>query len=185
MATERHDRSRLQIALLDGATPLPAFTCGDEDLDGFLRDDALRLQKADVTRVYLAWYETELVGYAAVLTDAIQLRTNDVKRLKPLTYVDSKIIPAVKLGRLGVSVSFRRQFSGCGTELVRTAANVALTIGGLAGCRLLTLDAYQDSVAFYRKLGFATRPSDADDHTRRTVPMWLDLLADHSWIWAT
>ena len=143
MPTARLDRSRLQITILDGATRLPAFTCGDEDLDGFLRDDALRLQQADVTRVYLAWYEAGLVGYAALLTDAVQLRMNDVKRLRPLTFGDSKIIPAVKLGRLGVSVPFRAQFSGCGMELVRVAANVALTIGGLAGCRLLTVDAYQ------------------------------------------
>ena len=42
---------------------LATFTCGEPDLDDFLRSDALRLQSHRVVRTYLAFHETVLVGY--------------------------------------------------------------------------------------------------------------------------
>jgi hypothetical protein len=41
---------------------LGTFTCGEPDLDDFLRSDALRLQSHRLARTYLALYETVLVG---------------------------------------------------------------------------------------------------------------------------
>lgn len=181
MPAPRLDRSRLEVAALDGSTALPPFLSGDDDLDGFLRDDAARLQDAGVTRVYLAWYESELVGYAALLSDSMQLKTNDVKRLRPLAHDDSHVIPAVKLGRLAVSLAFRARIAGCGTALVRFVAAVAESVAESVGCRLLTVDAYRDSVEFYRRLGFSMRKSDVEDVSRNTIPMWLDLQACHPW----
>ena len=84
MPPARLDPEHFEVTQLDESQSLPPFTCGDSDLDEFLRDDALHLQQAGVTRVYLGWYDSDLVGYAAVLASEIKLKTNDVKRLKPL-----------------------------------------------------------------------------------------------------
>lgn len=177
------DRSRLEISKLDPSSTLPAFSCGDDDLDEFLRDDAAHLQEAGVSQVYLAWYEAELVGYAAVLADAIQLKTNDVKRLRPLTYQDAQlIIPAVKLGRLAVSTAFKDRYSRCGTCLVQLVVDLAQSVTEVVGCRLLTVDAYRASIGFYSKLGFASRKLDVEDSNRKTIPMWLDLRCERTWI---
>jgi len=184
MPSSRLDPSRLEISLLTEADgPLPAFSCGDDDLDAFLRDDAIGLQADNVTRVYLAWYRIEfqdasaLVGYAALVASTIELATREKKRcnLQGLHY---KLIPAVKLGRLAVSTQFKQVFSGCGTVLVREAVKSAWDAQEIIGCRLLTVDAYRSSVEFYKKLGFSWRHSEENDPGKETVTMWLDLDAE-------
>jgi GNAT superfamily N-acetyltransferase len=179
MSSARLDPEHFEVTQLDESEPLPPFTCGDIDLDEFLRDDALRLHQAGVTRVYLAWYENELIGYAAVLASEIKLKTNDVKKLEPLAHDDFHVIPGIKIGRLAVSAAFKSRH--CGTRLVQLVADLAEECGENFGCRLLIVDAYRTSVEFYHRLGFRMRQADIDDTARITVPMWLDLQQPRDW----
>jgi hypothetical protein len=80
---------------------LATFACGEPDLDDFLRSDALRLQAHRVVRTYLAFHETVLVGYMALLADAVVLETKERKRLA-LGSHDHPIVPALKIARLAV-----------------------------------------------------------------------------------
>ncbi len=149
------------------------FSCGDEDLNRFLKDDAFRLQQKDVCRVYLARYEGELVGYIAVLTDAIELKSGERRKLQ-LTHTDHPIIPALKIGRLAVTTSARTRMRGIGTFLVQTAFLVAQQVSKYAGCRLITVDAYAQSIGFYESLGFV-RNKSSDQPLRSTISLRLDL----------
>jgi hypothetical protein len=56
------DAQRLEIRQIRDVdeAELTAFECGDDDLNGFLRDDALRLQKRNTVTTYLALYDGEL-----------------------------------------------------------------------------------------------------------------------------
>jgi hypothetical protein len=55
---------QLRIRLLASADEplLHTFSCGDPDLDDFLRTDALRLQAQRVASTYLAFFEEQLVA---------------------------------------------------------------------------------------------------------------------------
>lgn len=165
------------------ASLVQTFTCGEADLDDFVRTDALRLQTHGVVRCYLAFFGAELVGYMAVLSDAIVLETKERKRLA-LGAGDHPIVPAVKIARLGVSEPFRRTHAGVGTALVHIAHAMALDIADRVGCRLLTVDAYPESVAFYERLGFV--PNRAKPYRDREHPsMRLDILLPAPPSWAT
>ena len=134
--------------------------------------------------MYLASYSGELVGYLALLNDAIILQTGERKKLG-LGHADSKTIPALKIGRLAVAYGFRLKYCGVGTQLMAFAYAKALLIAQSSGCRLLTVDAYNqdsaDSVAFYKKLGFiANKKQDQDELDRPAPPVQgsLPTLAD-------
>lgn len=179
MTTERRaiDRARLQVRplVVTDAGDLAAFACGDDDLDAFLRDDALRLEDQRVARTYLAHYDGALVGYITVLADAIILETRERKGLR-LRHEDHPVIPALKIARLGVAASFRARHRGVGEALMAFAFLLALDLGERVGCRLLTLDAYAQSLEFYQRLGFV--PNRAKPYRDREHPsMRLDLYA--------
>jgi GNAT superfamily N-acetyltransferase len=159
----------------------PTFTCGDDDLDDFLRTDALRLQAQRVASTYLAFFEEQLVGYMTLLADAVVLETKERKRLA-LSSQDHPSVPALKVARLAVHETFRATHAGAGTALLQIAHALALDIADRVGCRLLTLDAYPAALPFYEKLGFVVNRSRAY-HGRQRPSMRLDIFPStpHSW----
>jgi ribosomal protein S18 acetylase RimI-like enzyme len=93
------------------------------------------------------------------------------------------MVPALKIARLGVSAAFRATHRGAGESLVRYAYAKALELAEHVGCRLLTLDAYALSIAFYERLGFVRNqakvyegkdhPSMRLDVFARVAPAWI------------
>ena len=67
------DLRRLEIRLLSAADieALRSFDCGDEDLNGFVRDDALRLATQRAVTTYVASYDGAITGYVSLMVDAI------------------------------------------------------------------------------------------------------------------
>lgn len=160
------DRSLLEIRDLspDDMTAAAGFSCGDPDLDDFLRSDALRLQTHHVARTFVAIYEAVLVGYVALLADAVELKPNERKKLA-LHFRDHPMVPALKIARLAIAESFSGR--RLGETLVRFAAVRALDIEAHAGCRLLTVDAYPKAIGFYERLGFVRNQANAYEGRER------------------
>lgn len=160
------DRALLEIRALqaDDMAAAAGFTCGDVDLDDFLRSDALRLQTQRAARTFVAVYEAELAGYVALLVDAVELKPNERKKLD-LHFRDHPMVPALKIARLGVAVAF--QGRGLGETLVHFAVARVLDIEAHAGCRLLTVDAYPAAVGFYERLGFVRNQARAYEGLER------------------
>lgn len=185
------DPFRLEILQLEAADLSRAteFSCGtsdeDEDLNDFLRSDALRLQARNIVSTFVAYYgevgSGVLVGYVSLLTDTIKLETREKKRLD-LAHDDHPFVPALKVARLAVHAAFRQQFRGTGEALMRFACERAFRVAELAGCRLLTLDAYPKSVGFYETLGF--KRSRSKEYAAKEHPsMWLDLFGSEPPRW--
>jgi len=184
------DLSLLEIRSFeeDSGSDFAAFTCGDDDLDDFIRTDALRLQSLNVARSYVAWYEGETRGYVTLMSDAVVLKPNERKKLRDgsgnaLAFEDHPVVPALKIARLAVCKELRSSRRGIGEALVRFSFYTGLDLSEAVGCRLLTLDAYPDALPFYEKLGFVRnldtayegkpRPSMRLDLFARLAPGWL------------
>jgi GNAT superfamily N-acetyltransferase len=173
---------RVRALAAEDAEAVDGFVCGDVDLDDFLRTDALRLQRHHVARTYLAFLDGQLVGYMTLLADAVGLETRERKRLA-LSSTDHPSVPALKIARLAVGREVRLERRGAGTALVAIAYAMALDLADRVGCRLLTVDAYPESVPFYERLGFVTNrakpyqgrthPSMRLDVFPPTPPAWL------------
>jgi GNAT superfamily N-acetyltransferase len=134
------------------------FECGDNDLNDFIRHDAVR-------------HRMELLAETYALKEAIQLSRSARRRILPQKK-QYPFLPAVKIARLGVLSPF--QGKNIGTLLINMSKNMFLR-DNRTGCRFMTVDAYnkQQVINFYQKNGFAFL-SEADQK-KETRSMYFDL----------
>lgn len=141
------------------------FSCGVERLDNFLKLNAKKQQKDDMTRVYVAVEEGETVilGY-----HAINLGMMDVSELKkrPRGAPDHGELPILFLGQ--VAVSEDTQGDGLGSILMHHVFEKAIIIADEAGCFAIVLDVMSDGdedafkrrQAWYAGFGFQSFTSN-------------------------
>lgn len=170
------DFERLQIRPVAESDPHSGFCSGDDDLDSFLADDALDYERTGTARTHVALYDGELIAFIALLTEALELKTGEKKRLGK-RHGKVRFVPAIKIGRLAVSKDFRSKYRGVGETLIRYAWSLADRASETIGCRLLIVDAYGDAVAFYERMGFRRNKNQAESGP--TIGMHLDLKAQN------
>ncbi|MBI5159618.1 GNAT family N-acetyltransferase [Candidatus Micrarchaeota archaeon] len=146
------DFLELDIVKLSSGFDLSLFDCGDGDLNSFLKDDALVYQGGSLSVTYLCLYKNQIAGYFSLSSDAIRLELEEKEvMLEPKRRLGE--YPAVKIGRLAVHKNFRNR--GIGTFLIKAAiGKIAGSIIKEIGCRFVTVDAYEQAIEFYEKLGF-------------------------------
>lgn len=82
-----------------------------------------------------------------------------------------KSFPALKIGRLGIDATFKGK--GLGKLIVNNIISDTLELNQKQGCKLVTVDAYNESLAFYERLHFEyLTENDVEDETRQ---MYFDL----------
>ncbi len=144
------EAAALPIWAFSEEVDLASFSCREEDLAAFLRDDAARLHRERGARVYLVTHGIAVVGYIALSADVLILKTAEKKKLGFRNGDPS--MPAIKIGRLAVDE--RYEHLGIGTRMMRLAFDIANTASDSIGCRLLTVDAMPSALSYYEKLGF-------------------------------
>lgn len=138
------------------------FSCGNEDLDGFFRDDAVSYAENLFGKSYC--YVTEdgkseivcafTVSNASIFTKFLpNARKKKVGKLVPHVKQDL-IYPAVLIGRLGISTKY--QHLHLGSEVMDFIKAWFVEPFNKTGCRYLVVDAYNEDIpiAFYKKNGF-------------------------------
>lgn len=162
---------------LSADTIIKPFHCTDQDLNGFLSDDAKRYQAELMAVTYLIEDTSQdvVVAYYSLLADKISFNPeekaiwNKINRNIP-NNKRRKNYPAVKIGRLAVN----ENYAGCGvgTMIVRNIMYTFTQVKRL-GCRFITVDALRSALSFYEKCGFKFfTEEDKDDETRL---MFFDL----------
>lgn len=176
--------------ILDKCKP---FTCGEEDLDNFFREDSLLYSASMLGNTYCYLLNED----PSVIVCAFTL-SNESIRTDLLPGSRKKIInkaiprekqmrryPAVLIGRLGVNAAFSDK--GIGTEVISFIAKWLIQDDTKAACRFLAVDAYNNSrtLHFYEekcnfKYLFSREEQEAENahlpmplHTRY---MYFDLL---------
>lgn len=152
-------------------TEIKPFKCKYEDLNGFLLDDARKYLVDLMAVTYLLEDSSanKTVAYFSLLNDKI---SSDPERHSIWNKLSRRIpnskrrkhYPAVKIGRLAVSLEYSNQ--GLGKDIIRFIKYL-FTHGNRTGCRFITVDAYKDAVGFYQKSGFDfITDKDQYDETR-------------------
>jgi GNAT superfamily N-acetyltransferase len=153
------------------------FKSSDNDLNGFLFDDAKNYQKELMAVTYIIEDNTcdKTIAYFSLLNDKItfdaEQRSIWNKLNRNITNAKRrKHYPAVKIGRLAISESYAGK--GLGKDIIRFI-KFMFASGSRTGCRFITVDAYQNAVGFYQKCGFNfISTKDKNDATRL---MYYDL----------
>lgn len=133
---------------------LSEFDCGDEDLNNFLKDDALTQQKAMLNVTKLIMFEGKIIGYASILTDSISLK--DIKNEELKIEIKEKLgikkkkitLPGVKIGRLAIDKEYTGK--GLGTHIMDSIlGNLKLKSENDIGFRFIIVDGYVKAFNFY------------------------------------
>lgn len=167
-----------ELIRLDGDAARPHFTCGDQDIDEFFHTDSIT-GASELMCVTYVWKEDgHLLAFFSVSHDSIKKEEcprsawERVQKIIPRQKRYSSM-PAVKIGRLGVSDDCQR--ANCGSRIM-DFLKVWFTKQNKTGCRFLLVDAYNRPgvIGFYRKNGFQFLTGT--DEKEETRIMYFDLI---------
>lgn len=152
-------RTPLTSSVLDRCS---LFSCGNEDLDSFFRNDSVNYSHQLMGKTYAFVDANSLkdivcaftVSNASIFTNHLP---NARKKLigKQLPWEKRDLIyPAVLIGRLGVNNLFKKKHVG--SELLDYIKQWFVDPDNKTGCRYLVVDAFNQPVplAFYEANGF-------------------------------
>lgn len=176
-----------RIIFLDGnsilSNSLNSFDCGNDDLNEFIKKDALKYEESLLAKTYLIIdVSTEkLIAFYSVLNDKVSMdhtisKNAFNKQIKSeLTHYKNhlKEIPSVKIGRLAVDSKFARR--GYGKSIIDFIKSDFSHERNKTGCHFITVDSYKKSKAFYEKQGFEKYPVSLKDD-KETILMYYNLL---------
>lgn len=133
------------------------FSCGQPDLDDWLKRFALINQRANMTSVYVTCSAGKVVGYYALATGGVE-RAQAPDRIT--RGVPAHPIPVVLLARLAVDSSI--QGRGLGRQLLRDALIRVAGAANEIGIRALLIHAKDERAReFYMRCGeFEPSPTD-------------------------
>lgn len=160
--------TQLRIASLREDNDLAYFSSNSDELNDFLKSDALKAQNDLISRTYLCFWKGALAGFVTLTTDTIGY--NLVEQCDGIEgYVYQKY-PAIKIARLAVDDGYKRR--GIGQNLLLWAVGKAYEISKQIGCRYITVDAKRESINFYLKYEFKIIKKHKD---RDFPPMYFNL----------
>lgn len=153
------------------------FTCGDNDLDDFIINDAVEYADKKLALSYLLKRYDNVLAYFSIANDKVSLFDFDSKtsfnRFRKVRFKNTKRLrgyPSVKICRLAVHSNYRNKRIG---SFLLNWIKAYFIRHSRSACRFLLVDAYPDAVPFYEKNGFV-HLSEYPDH-KRTSLMYFDL----------
>lgn len=162
-------------------TIIKPFDCGDDDLNDFLINKAKKYYSEHLATTFIIEDANITVAYYSILNDSLRIenekfasKTKFKRFLKNLVSHSKrhlKYYPAVKIGRLAVNKDV--QNTGLGKIIINNIIKYSIEINEKCACKLITVDAYSKSLAFYEKSGFEYLTEMDKDNTERQ--MFLDL----------
>jgi GNAT superfamily N-acetyltransferase len=134
---------------------LDAFSCGEPNLDDWLKRRARANQVSGASRTFVVSDGGLVVAYYALASSAIAVASTVGRFRRNMP----DPIPVVVLARLAVATSHQRR--GLGRALFQDAAVRVIHAADSVGIRGLIVHALTDqAAAFYRGLGFDPSPID-------------------------
>lgn len=167
----------MELVKLTPSHDISQFDCGDDDLNEFLRDNALNFTEKRIANTYVLEDDGKIAAYFCLLNDKVsqqEASNNKWKKLKK-GFPEGKQFssyPAIKIGRFAVSSSYRGL--NLGTILMDKIKQLLNGSSYYSAFRYLTVDAYLSAIGFYEKNKFKVLSSQTVDvHTRL---MFFDMM---------
>lgn len=159
---------------------LPGFECRDDDLNEFLRKDALEYQKLHLGVTYLLMDQSKqrIISYMTLSMGSLKIHDEKEFVLRGRRLADypkdfPMQFPALLLGRL--ATNHNEEGRGGAHFLLDFAVRMALDEREKMGCGFLLAHAVSDEkvVKWYANAGFKTFVEGLEG--RRTIPMYFEL----------
>lgn len=167
----------MELVKLTPSHDISQFDCGDNDLNEFLRDNALNFTEKRIANTYILEDNGRIAAYFCLLNDKVSQQESSNNKWKKLKkgFLEGKQFssyPAIKIGRFAVSSDYRGL--NLGTILMDKIKKMLNGNSYHSAFRYLTVDAYLSAIGFYEKNNFKILSSQmVDDHTRL---MFFDMM---------
>ncbi len=160
------DEDQLSLEPLTEANKPTEFDCGDEDLNDFILNDALKHQDSHVAVTTILRYEGKTIAFYSIAADNIRLDDEEAAAICAELGVERAYpdYPAIKICRLAVSKEY--QGRQVGTLLFLDVLGYTRELQKTVGVRYITVDAYTQSVRFYEKFRFQRNELDNQERRR-------------------
>lgn len=132
---------------------LSDFECDSEDLNDFLKNDALKQQKEKLNLTKLITCDGEIIGFVSLLTDSMKLKflKDEVEKEKikgKLNVSENNPIPAIKIGRFAIDRKYSKH--GLGSQILRNILyNLQKIAENNVGLRFVVVEGYATAYTFY------------------------------------
>lgn len=154
------------IEVLDSHHDRRQFSCGDRELDDYLKRFARQHASTRISRTYVAVKGTTILGFYSLAMAAI--RKDHLPALHR-TKFPSFPLPVARLARLAVDLKFQRQ--GIGELLLANALTRCLHLSNEIGMVGVIVDAKNETAKkFYERFEF-------DPLTDSPLRLWLPISA--------
>ncbi len=156
---------------------LSDFDCGDNDLNEFLKDNALLFTEQRIANTFVLEDGDNIVAYFCLLNDKVSQEESSNNKWKKLKkeFPEGKQFssyPAIKIGRFAVSLKYKGQ--NYGTDLMVMLKDMLYRSTNYSAFRYITVDAYLSAIGFYEKNDFKIlSPQTIDKDTRL---MFFDMM---------
>lgn len=163
-----------RVERLDASRDFAAFSCGNDELDDWLKRHALAAQAMDTARTFVLVSRRKVLGYFSLTMGSVERRDAPAKLVRGLPQYP---VGMVLLARLAVDRTVQGQ--GLGSRVLAHALRKALAAGGAAAARLVVVDALDEAaVAFYERHGFISVAEHPGRLYRRTKDIRASLTRD-------
>jgi predicted GNAT family N-acyltransferase len=134
------------------------FDCEDTDLNDFFLNISKNYSKDLIAVTYIIENNDHTIGFFSILNDKISADEFRSRTAFDIFMSENfppgkrlRSYPAVKIGRLAISQEYK--YKGYGTMIIDFLID-SFTNSNKTGCRYITVDAYQQSLEFYKKNKF-------------------------------
>lgn len=147
-----------RIRHLEERDKIESFRCGDPDLDDFLLNDSKLYEENLLAVTYVLEISNRIMAYFSLANDSISIKdfnsNTEFNRFRKNKFINAKRMksyPAVKICRFAVQESIKKIGIG---SLLMDLIKVHYLENKKAGCRFITVDAYNSAIPFYERNGF-------------------------------
>lgn len=141
----------MQIRKFDKSFLKAGFDCGDEVLNGFIKQQANQIIRRNETVIHCAVKDQTVIGFYTLSSCEIRRSVDDVLLKKQSPYTP---IPCALIGRLAVDKNYKGQ--GIGADLLLHALQTVVNLSKHIGMAFVVVDAKNEQAkAFYERYGFS------------------------------
>lgn len=132
---------------------LSKFECESEDLNDFLKNNALKQQKEKLNLTKLITCDERIIGFVSLLTDSMKInflkdKTEKEKIKDKLNISENNRLPAIKIGRFAIDKKYAGK--GLGTQIIRNIlVNIIKIAESDVGLRFVVVEGYASAYDFY------------------------------------
>lgn len=166
----------IAVTKLSKVYNLSDFDCEDNDINDFLKNDALTHQEEMIATTVLFLHSDKILGFCSLATDAIKLSQEEkIECVRDKGHMKHyPQYPAMKLARFGRDKKYAGQAIGRNI-IIPWVIGYCKSLDKVA-IRFITLDAYPKRVDYYESLGFVI--NEHKDYKRKDgqpISMRFDL----------